>query len=66
MKRLLLFFFFLLFRVDYDEDDDEDESRIRSKWSKPIMQKQRMAYMDNLNAKKRSNVDHATDEFNER
>jgi hypothetical protein len=54
------------FRVDYDEDDDDEESHIRSKWSKPIMQKQRMMYMDNLNAKKRSNVEQHTDEFNER
>ncbi len=30
------------------------------------MQKQRMAYMDNLNMKKRSNRPIETDEFNER
>jgi hypothetical protein len=58
--------FFFVFRVDYDEDDDEEDSHIASKWSKPIMQKQRMMYMDNLNAKKRSNAGYADDQFNER
>jgi hypothetical protein len=54
------------FRVDFDEDDeDEDAERMRSKWSKPVMQKQRMAYMDNLNAKKRSNRNYDADDFSE-
>lgn len=56
-----------MFRVDYDEDDDEAEgAHVRSKWAKPIMQKQRMLYMDNLNAKKRSAAVATYDEFNER
>ncbi len=60
-------FHFYYFRVDYDDDEEEDESsHVRSKWSKPIMQKQRMLYMDNLNAQKRSHVQHETDGFNER
>jgi hypothetical protein len=56
----------LYFRVDYDEDDDEEALHIRSKWSKPIMQKQRMAYMSNLNQKKLVHRDVETDEFNEK
>ncbi|CAF3086714.1 unnamed protein product [Rotaria socialis] len=50
-----------------DDDEDEDNAeRISSKWSKPIMQKQRMAYMENLKHRKRvERVDDA-DGFNER
>ena len=56
------------FRVDYDDDEDEDgASRIRSKWAKPIMQKQRMNYMSNLNRKKHAHKEYeAQDDFNEK
>ncbi|UJR20810.1 hypothetical protein I4U23_023922 [Adineta vaga] len=54
--------------VDFDEDDDEEgDLRIRSKWSKPIMQKQRMAYMSNLNRMKHARrEDDGDDDFNEK
>ncbi|CAF1064942.1 unnamed protein product [Adineta ricciae] len=53
--------------VDYDDDEDEgDASRVRSKWSKPIMQKQRMNYMSNLNRMKHAHKEYeARDDFNE-
>lgn len=41
-------------------------SRARSKWSTPVVQKQRLAYMDNLTSKIRSRGPHETDQFNER
>jgi hypothetical protein len=39
---------------------------MRSKWSTPVVQKQRVAYMDNLNMKVRSRGDFELDQFNER
>ncbi|CAF1422223.1 unnamed protein product [Adineta steineri] len=53
--------------VDYSDDEQEEEgaSHVRSKWSKPIVQKQRMAYMSNLNQKKQANRHYEADDFNE-
>jgi len=39
---------------------------MRSKWSTPAVQKQRLAYMDNLSSKVRSRGTRDTDQFNER
>jgi hypothetical protein len=39
---------------------------MRSKWATPVVQKQRLAYMDNLNNKVRTLGDYETDHFNER
>ncbi|CAF2515663.1 unnamed protein product [Rotaria sp. Silwood2] len=48
-------------------DEEEYETQhTRSKWSTPVVQKQRVAYMDNLNAKVRSRGTYETDQFNER
>ncbi|CAF3477823.1 unnamed protein product [Rotaria sp. Silwood1] len=48
-------------------DEEEYEiPRTRSKWSTPVVQKQRVAYMDNLNTKVRSRGTYETDQFNER
>lgn len=64
------FIFLLLFHsrlAHDDEDEDADErGRMASKWSSPVMQKQRMAYMDNLNARKRSSRYKNSDQFNEK
>lgn len=54
-----------------DEQDDDDFAKpmSRSKWSTPTVQKQRLAYMDNLRRKVRSRVaEEEVDEerFNER
>lgn len=54
-----------------DEEDDEyytaSSSRLmRTKYATPVVQKQRLAYMDNLNTKVRSRTDYETDRFNER
>ncbi|CAF2827379.1 unnamed protein product [Rotaria sp. Silwood2] len=55
----------MMLSLDEDDDEHEDEVRITSKWSKPIMQKQRMAYMDNLNRRKGADK-YNDDEFNEK
>ena len=48
--------------------DEEEEGAVhtRSKWSTPVVQKQRLAYMDNLNSKANSGGSYGTDQFNER
>ncbi|CAF0832318.1 unnamed protein product [Rotaria sordida] len=48
------------------DEDEYETARTRSKWSTPVVQKQRVAYMDNLNAKVRSRGTYETDQFNER
>ena len=49
-----------------DEDEEYTTTRVRSKWSTPTVQKQRLAYMDNLTSKVRSRGTYETDQFNER
>ena len=61
----------LLFRAatsdnDAEDNDDNDQPRMHLKWSKPVVQRQRLAYMNNLNAKARSCETHEADQFNER
>ncbi|CAF0993277.1 unnamed protein product [Rotaria sordida] len=53
---------------DEEDEDDNEAARVSSKWSKPIMQKQRMAYMENLNVKKRTDKYNNDDDdrFNEK
>ena len=51
---------------DEEEEEEDGTSRMRSKWSTPVVQKQRLAYMDNLNSKVRSRGTYETDQFNER
>ncbi|CAF3395009.1 unnamed protein product [Rotaria sp. Silwood1] len=55
----------MMLSLDDDEEDDE-APRASSKWSKPIMQKQRLAYMENLNMKKRVDNYEDNDRFNEK
>lgn len=55
-------------RVEWDNDDDDDAeegAHVSSKYSKPIVQKQRMQYMENLNARKRCARAEVADEFSE-
>ncbi|CAF0741925.1 unnamed protein product [Adineta steineri] len=49
-----------------DDEEDDGASRMISKWSTPAVQKQRLAYMDNLNSKARSHGSYQTDQFNEK
>ncbi len=49
-----------------DDDEEDDAPRSKSKWSTPVVQKQRLAYMDNLNSKVRTRGVYETDQFNER
>lgn len=55
---------------DDDEDDDEDAEsygkKNRTKWSSPVVQKQRMAYMSKLSDHKRAHRQEHTDRFSER
>jgi hypothetical protein len=54
------------YRNDYEDDEEDDNERINSKWSRPVMQKQRMAYMSNLNRQKKSSAPrYAADHFSE-
>jgi hypothetical protein len=53
-------------RAAISDDEDDDALRMRSKWSTPVVQKQRLAYMDNLNSKVRTRGTYETDQFNER
>lgn len=48
------------------DEEEFDGTRTRSKWSTPVVQKQRLAYMDKLNSKVRSRGFDTTDQFNER
>jgi len=56
----------MYFRAGISDDEDDEALGSRSKWSTPVVQKQRLAYMDNLNSKVRSRGSHETDQFNER
>ena len=56
--------------LDDDEDDDDNEGassrRMYGKWSTPVMQKQRLAYMDKLNRQKKQTRSDRSDRFSER
>jgi len=56
----------MFLRAAISDDEEDDAPRTRSKWSTPVVQKQRVAYMDNLNLKVRSRETYETDQFNER
>lgn len=53
-------------RASISDDEEVETSRTRSKWSTPAVQKQRVAYMSNLNSKVRSRTTYDSDQFNER
>ncbi|CAF0934799.1 unnamed protein product [Adineta ricciae] len=52
--------------VAISDEEEFDGTHACSKWSTPVVQKQRLAYMDKLNSKIRSRGFDATDQFNER
>ncbi|CAF2229853.1 unnamed protein product [Rotaria magnacalcarata] len=49
-----------------DDEEEGERTHMRSKWSTPTVQKQRVAYMSNLNEKVRSRGNYELDQFNER
>jgi hypothetical protein len=55
--------------LDDDEDDDDNERssrKVYGKWSTPVMQKQRLAYMDKLTRQKKQTRSDGVDRFSER
>ena len=56
--------------LDEDEDDDDNEDassrKVYGKWSTPVMQKQRLAYMDKLTRQKKQTRNERADRFSER
>jgi hypothetical protein len=65
--KIIIFLDILSFRMAREDSDEDDEQpgHMYSKWSSPVMQKQRMAYMDNLNARKRVSKESRADHFSE-
>lgn len=56
--------------LDEDEDDDDNDGassrRVYGKWSTPVMQKQRLAYMDKITHQKKQMRSERSDRFSER